>query len=62
MHNMNYTFTNVSQSEIELIYQLLGEVPLKIAGPLYGKLEEQRRTQEFTLQKQESSETSIMQD
>lgn len=37
----------ITDDELQIIFQALGELPLKIAGPIFGSLDVQRREQEI---------------
>jgi hypothetical protein len=42
----HYDFTNIPAAFVQVIYQALGELPLKIAGPVFSQLDMQKREQD----------------
>ena len=43
---MLYTFHDIPEQIVQIIYQALGELPLKVAGPAFSVLDAQKREQD----------------
>lgn len=57
---MNITLT-LNDQELGLIFQALGELPLKMSGPLFGKLQQQalQQTQQQAAQPHDHSDREL---